>query len=484
MLSLLGALAGVGLAIAGLRALVAVNAGSIPRINELSIDLPVLLFTLGVALLTGLVFGFAPLMHFSAGGLNDSLKEAGTRSTSSALRARARGMLVVAEVALAVVLVIGAGLLLRSFWNLLRVDAGFDRARMVTFGLVLPNPTYPEPTRRVAFFRDVIDRMKQVPGVLGAAVMSGLPPRRQVNANDTDFEDVMSTPGGIIENVDYWQFVSTGYIQTMRIPIMAGRDFRDGDIGAPPVVLVNESLVRKFFPDRDPIGRRLRPGFNERFPWFTIVGIVKDVKQGGVESATGTEIYFLMDQYPSAMQNAPGNMNIVVRTSLPVESVASAARQIVSDMDRSLPLVKLRAMEDVFSESVAKPRFLTMLLGSFAGLALLLAAIGTYGILSYLIAERRQEIGIRMALGASRSDVFALVLRYGLTLAGVGVALGIGASLLLTRVMRSMLFDVRPTDPGTIATVAIAIITVAICACLLPARRATRVDPMQVLRQE
>jgi putative ABC transport system permease protein len=485
ILALIAAAAGVGLAYAGLKALVTANPDGIPMAGSISIDTSVLLFTLGIAILTGFIFGLAPLMLAKGLNLNSTLKEAGTRGGSSgAGRKRVRNLLVIAEVALAVVLVIGAGLLIRSFSNLMRVDAGFDRSRMVTFGVVLPATRYQVP-QRVAFFSRLTERLRQLPGVQGVALMTGLPPLRAVNANDTDFEHITGdTPDAPAENVDYWQTVSRDYVETMGIPVVRGRAFTPQDVGGNPVLLINETLAKKFFKDMDPIGRRIRPGFGANRPWATIVGVLKDVKQKGVGEETGTELYMLYDQTPVVLGNATGSMNVVIRTANDPDSLAPTIRQIVRDADATLPLVRYRTMEEVFAVAVARPRFLTTLLAIFAGLALVLAAIGTYGILSYAVTERRQEIGIRMALGASRGSVLGMILRHGVVLAGVGLILGLGASALLTRFLQAQLFNVRPIDPVTMAAVSLFISIVAVVACLVPAHRATRVDPMIVLRQD
>ncbi|MEX2271105.1 MAG: ABC transporter permease [Vicinamibacterales bacterium] len=487
ILALVAAVAGVGLAYLGLDLIVATNSEGIPFANSIRIDGSVLLFTLGVAVLTGFIFGLAPLMLARGLNLNNSLKEAGTRGSSAgAGRKRLRNLLVVAEVALAVVLVIGAGLLIRSFANLMRVDAGFDRSRMVTFGLVLPTSRY-QPPQRVAFFSRLTGQLRQLPGVRAVSLMSGLPPLRAVNANDTDFEHITGNEAGDdtpSENVDYWQYVSHEYVETMGIPVVKGRDFEPQDIGGNPVLLINETLASTFYEGIDPIGRRIKPGFADNSPWATIVGVLKDVKQGGISDETGTELYMLYDQTPHLLGGATGSMNIVVRTETDPAALAPDIRRIVREADATLPLVRYRSMDEVFAAAVARPRFLTTLLGIFAGLALLLAAIGTYGILSYAVTERRQEIGIRMALGASRKSVLAMVLRHGLVLAGVGLILGLGASVLLTRVLQAQLFNVQPIDPVTMAAVSVFISIVAMLACLIPARRATTVDPMIVLRQE
>jgi ABC-type antimicrobial peptide transport system permease subunit len=250
-------------------------------------------------------------------------------------------------------------------------------------------------------------------------------------------------------------------------------------------VLVNETLAKTYYPSQSPIGRRLRPGFGDQIPWFTIVGVVRDVKQGGVDKKTGTEIYFLADQAPQLPNfGAPRNMNVVLRSSVPLESLAGDIRRVVNGLDATLPLVKLRTMDEVFAETIARPRFLAQLLGIFAGLALALAAIGTYGILSYAVSERRKEIGIHIAMGASQGRVLGMILGQGMQLAAVGLVVGVGASILLTRLLRTQLFNVRPSDPATVMGVVVFIAAVALLACYIPASRATRVDPMVVLRDE
>jgi predicted permease len=316
--------------------------------------------------------------------------------------------------------------------------------------------------------------------------MNGLPPLRNVNANDTDFEHIPNNrpPGeGPMENVDFYQFVTLGYVETMGIPVLQGRGFEEQDLAGAPAVVVNESLARKFFTDRDPIGGRLRPA-GGNLPWFTVVGVLKDVKQGGVAEAAGTEIYLLTEQAAKAGGFVPPNMNFVVRSTMPLSALANEYRRAVQELDPTLPLIRMRSMDAVIGDAIARPRFLTVLLGIFAGLALVLAAVGTYGILAYLVTERKQEIGIRMALGADRGNVLRLVLGRGLLLSGIGLVIGLAASLGLTRVIATLLFNVTPTDPFTLASVAGVIAIVAAAACLIPAWRATRVDPLVVLKSE
>ena len=485
LLSVVGGGLGVALAVAGLRALLAFYPESLPRSADVGLDPTALVFTLGVSLLTGLVFGLAPLAHTRAGALATALKEGGGRGATGGGRHGVRRGLVVAEVALAVVLVVGAGLMVRTIVNLSRVDAGFNRSRLTTFSLDLPNANYGQSTDRARFYHRLVAQLRSLPGVQGATTMSGLPPQRRVDANDTDLENYTSPKEGPFENVDYYQTVGTGYFETMGIPILDGRGFADTDEGGTPVAVVNETFVRTFFPDRSPLGQRLRVGFSDRNPWLTIVGVAKDVKQGGVDQKTGTELYFFG---PQAIANtqlfAPLQMHLVLRSDRPPAALASEVATLVRAADASLPVAGLRSMDEVFGDSIRRPRLLAQLLGMFAALALLLAAIGTYGVLAYMVTERRREIGIRMALGAHQGTVVADVMRQGLSLAGVGIAVGLLAALALGRLVASLLFGVGAADPFTLVAVMGTIAAVAALASGLPAWRASRVDPTIALRSE
>jgi putative ABC transport system permease protein len=488
VLSLVGGVLGLVLARVGVAALVAAYPDSLPRTSEVAVDPRVLLFTLAISIATGIVFGLAPLLHTRVSGLAAALKEGGARGATGAARHHVRRGLVMAEVALAVMLVIGAGLLLRTVYNLATVDSGFDRSRLVTFQVTLPPAAYAQPPARAQMYQRLLTRLRAVPGIQGASAMSGLPPNRPINANDTDVSNYTAPKEGPFENIDYYQSVMEGYFEAMGIPIVAGRSFQPADATAPgPFTIVNETLVQTFWKDLNPIGQQLRPSGPPGIPWFTVIGVAKDVKQGGLDQKTGTEMYFLVEQAsglaPPAAQ-APTTMNVVMRTSLPPAALAQTVEGIVREADRAVPVVRFRDMEAVFAESIRRPRLLAQLLGGFAGLALLLAAIGTYGVLSYMVTERRREIGIRMALGAERGSVLGQVLKQGLLLAGIGVAAGLAGAFGLTRLVTSLLFGVRPTDPLTIAAVVGTITAVAAAASLLPAWRASRVDPNVVLRDE
>ena len=480
LLSFTGAALGLGVAVFGIRALIAAYPDSLPRSADVSLDLGVLAFTLVVGLATGAVFGLAPLLHLAPDATSLALKEGGQRTTAGAGRNRIRRGLVACEIALAVALVIGAGLLLRTVMNLSNVDSGFKRGQIVTFAVSLPASAYAGRAQLDPFYVRLLERLRSMAGVQSVAAMSGLPPLRRVNANDTDIEGYDAPPEGPFENVDYYQTVTTGYVETMGIPVVEGRGFTSAD-EATPAVMINETMARTFYRGQSPIGRRVKPSGPATIPWFTIVGVVKDVKQGGVEKKTGTELYFNLMSRPGVN---PGPMNFVLRTPMTPSALAGSIQRAVSELDPALPIIKLQSMDDVFAEAIGRPRLLAQLLGVFAGLAILLAAIGSYGVLSYMVTERRREIGIRMALGADRGSVLRMVLRQGLTLTAIGVAGGLAVALAMNRVLSSLLFGVRPSDPATMGAVVALIASVALVACYLPARLATRVDPMIVLRED
>ncbi len=491
VLSLVGGSLGLALAWAGMRALIVAYPNGLPRVAEITIDPAVLGFTLLVSVLTGVAFGLAPLLHLHNEASSRLLNERATRGATSA---RMRCTLVAAEVALAVVLVVGAGLMLRTVVNLTNVDAGFDRSRLVTFAVGLPASTYPTFDQRVRLYQRLLDRFAAMPGVQRVSAVSGLPPQRGRNGFGTDIEGYKRPPDTPRESVDYYQSVTVGYVEAMGIPILEGRSFTETDRIGAPVAVVNEAFARKFWKELDPIGRRVRPRFGDRTPWVTVVGVAKDVKQRGVDQATGTELYFLLEQLPHIFPTiaAPrlgdwsnnGSMNIVLRSELPMAMLQPAIAVAVREADASLPIIRLRTMDEVVGSSLRRPRMLMHLFGSFAALALLLASIGTYGVLSYLVTERRREIGIRMALGAKREAVLRSVMGYGLRLTCIGLAAGLAGAVALSRLMETLLFDVRPTDPATLVSVAAVITFVAMIACFVPAYRATRFDPIAALREE
>lgn len=488
MLSLFGGATGLALAWLGVGALMRMYPDSLPRAVDVTVDPAVLTFTLAITLVTGVVFGLAPLLHVRAASLSQALKEGGARGSTGA-RHHVRRALVMAEVALAVVLVVGAGLMLRTVLNLMKVDAGFNRSQLVTFALDLPTPNYPTFDDVSAFYRRMLADLSSVPGVQRAAAMSGLPPQRQVDANDTDIDNYTAPKEGPFENVDYWNFVTADYFEAMGIPLTDGRAFQATDANGGLVAVVNQRLVDTFWKGQNPIGQRLKPCCGDKVPWMTVVGVAKDVKQGGVDQKTGTELYFLIDQLPTIFAGSQGigslgSLNIVLRTTLPVESIRQTIETRVRAADATLPVIRFRAMDEVFAQSLSRPRLLANLLAAFAGLALLLAAVGTYGVLSYMVTERRREIGVRIALGAQQSHVLGLVMGQGLALTSMGLLAGLAGAFALTQLMASLLFGVEPSDPATLVGVILCITIVAALACYVPAYRASRVDPIVVLREE
>jgi predicted permease len=436
-----------------------------------------------VALGTSIAFGLAQMIHLSGSSLVSTLREAGQRSATAGRRFLRR-FLVASEVALAVVLVTGAGLMVRTVWNLTRVDPGFDRAGLVTFALDLPQATYEDAGQVYAFYARLLEDLRALPGVRGAAIANGLPPLRDVSANDTDIEDYQADEDGPFENVDYWQSASTGYLETMGIPVLEGRSLQTTDEGGDFVVLVNETMAKTFWPGTSPIGRRLKPGFGDKLPWLTVVGVVKDVKQKGVDKETGTELYFHTEHIGRALRFADRTMNVVLRADSSAAELAGSIQRVVAAKDPSLPIIDLRDMDEVFAQAIGRPRLLAQLLLGFAVLALVMAAIGTYGVLAYVVAERRREIGIRMALGAAQGSVLSMVLRQGLSLTLVGLVVGLAGALAVNRLAAALFFGVEAADPLTYAAVALFICLVGAVACYAPARRATRVDPVVVLRQD
>lgn len=481
----LAAVAGAGLAQVGLSLLLASYPDVLPRVGEVELDASVLAFTAGMTLVVALVFGLVPFSHLAKDRIGQALRFASHRVTAGTARARVRTALIVAEVTLAVLLVTGAGLLLRSFINLNRVDVGFDRSGVSSFALQLPPARY-DATARARFYEALTERIAALPGVRRVATMTGLPTQRDLNANDTDFAIIPNDRGSDddlpMENVDYYQTVSLGYVDTLGVRVVSGRDFEPADVGGAPAVLVNETLVRKFFEGRDPIGQQVRAGFDDGAPWYSIVGVLEDIKHDGVATNAGTEIYFLADQQLRLNGFAPEGQLVAVRADLPLAALAPQFRRTVAELDRSLPVAAMQTMDEAIGASMARPRFLLLLLGLMAGLALTLAAVGIYGILAFLVAERQQEIGVRMALGATRRDVVRLVLKRGLGATLAGIVCGLAAAVGLTHLLTTLLFGITPNDPLTLVAVSGVIIVVAAGACVVPAWRASRVEPTTALR--
>jgi predicted permease len=494
LLSVAGGAIGLWVARIGLRSLVVAHPTSLPRTSELTIDLPVLLFALVVSVATGVLLGMAPALQNRLADLMHALKE-GHRAVGAAGRHRTRRALVTSEVALAVVLAIGAGLLVRTVDNLTRVDAGFDRSRMVTFSLTVP-PSETEPPERALALQRLLGTLRQVPGVEAATAMSDPPFNRLAQRYNTGVENGTSADGSPVAIVDYYQFVMSDYFKTLQIPIVAGRGFEAIDTASKGrVVIVNETLANRLWKGRDPIGQRLRPNLSSSIgtsvnPWHTVIGVARDVKEAGVDRDAGAEVYLFVDQPGPPIDGterwvttAPLTMHIVLRTNLPASALAQTLERAVRAVNPPVPIAGLRAMDAVFEESIGRPRLVAQLLGAFAGLALLLAVLGTYGVLSFMVAQRRREIGIRVAIGATRGSIVALVTKQGLVMVSIGLAAGLAGALGLSRLLASLLFGVEPTDPSTLAAVTSTIAMVATLACGLPAWRASRLDPNVVLRE-
>jgi predicted permease len=390
---------------------------------------------------------------------------------------------VIAEVALAVVLVAGAGLLARSVLNLTNVEVGFNESRLVVFSTTLPQARYPQPAARAGVYQSLVERIRNVPGITSASAMSGLPPERALQTMATDFDGYVAGPGDPPEFADYEQYVLDNYFETMGIPILQGRGFEPSDATSPDqVVIVNRTLAETFWKGRDPIGQRLRPCcFNQ--PWATVVGVAADVKQGGIDKKAGTELYFLLDQ-SARRGTVVGTMHVVLRTTVPFEEVAPFARDAVREIDPTVPIVRLREMDEVLQESIRRPRLLSQTVSIFAGLALLIAVIGTYGLLSYTVTLRRREIGVRIALGASRAAILVQILRWGLALVLIGTVAGVAAAMGLSRFITSLLFGIAAADATTLAAVVAGVLAAGTLACAIPAWRASRLDPLPLIRED
>jgi len=481
VLVLLASVLGVAFAFLGLKVLLHFAPDSVPRTEEIGVGLPVLAFTIAVSIIAVFLFGLAPLAQVSERNLANWIRGAGQRAIRGGGQTLRKG-LVIAEIALAVILVIGSGLMIRAFWKLQQVNTGFEPAGVVSFSLNLPGAKYKTPDR-LQFATSLQQKLSTIPGVTSASLASGLPPLRRINANDTEIEGYQQTPDSPAQNVDYWNIVGTDYFKTMKIRVLEGRTFepQDDSDSAMKVVVVNQALAKRFWKG-SPLGRRVNPTFSDPKVWFTIVGVVEDTKNAGMDKPAGPELYMQVRQV--ANDFVGGNLNFVVRTSNESAALEGTIRNVVRELDPSLPVYNLRTMSEVVSKSVVQPRFLALLLATFSAIALFLAAIGIYGVMAYSVAQRTQEIGVRMALGARPLHVLRMIFGQSLMMLVIGTAIGLAGALALTRLMRTLLFEVTATDPLTYVSVVGLLTVVALVACYVPARRAAKVDPLIALRYE
>ena len=473
-----GAIAGVLLAWWGMDVLLAIGSSNLPRLDEVKIDKSVLAFTTVISVLSGLLFGLFPAWQASRVKVNDSLKEARGGREGRGWR-RTRSLLVVTEVALSIVLLAGAGLMLNSFLRLRRVSPGFAPQNILTTEIDLPGARY-EDKQINGFYEQLIERLSHVPGVEAVGVGMSLPPNLLSISDTFTIEGVPVTSGVTDPSVPVLG-VSSGYFSALGVQLIAGRNFADTDrLDAPPVVIINETFAHRYFPNQNPIGRRMKIGGPERptNQWMQIVGVSGDVKYGGLETAPEPAFYQPYQQIPW------NNSYLVLRARSDPRQLAGAVRNAVWSIDKDLPVANLKTMEELLSESVARPRFRTFAFLVLGLLALVLAVTGIYAVMSYLVTQRTREFGIRVALGAQRSSVLRLVIRQGMSLALMGVVIGLIAAWGLMRLMTSLLYGIESRDPLTFASITILLLGVALVACWVPARRATKVDPLKALRYE
>jgi putative ABC transport system permease protein len=479
LLALFGAGLGLLLALAGIQVLKTLIPVTIAQVETITIDGRVLIFTAFVALVTGIAFGLVPAIQGSHFNLNDTLKE-GHDSGGGKKGNRVRGLLVIGEVAVSFVLLIGAGLLINSFLHLRNLDPGFRSDHLLTMKVNLSEVKYPDRERRAAFFDEVMRRVRELPGVQSAAVAGNLPLTYNGDSMSISVEGVPDPPPGQQPDVIY-RAIGPGYFATMSIPIVRGRDFTDQDKGdSKDVVVISEKTAQQFWPGQDPIGKRLKPGSStSNSPWREVIGIVKDVRQNDFVASPKRQMYLTYRQLKNVAANA-----LVVRTSIEPMSLAAPVRNAIWSVDKDQTVADIDTMDHIVAEAVARQRFSMLLLGLFAALALLLASIGIYGVMSYSVAQRTREIGIRIALGARRTDVLQMTVKQALKLVGIGMMIGLAAAFLLTRVLASLLFGISATDPNTFIGISVVLLAVAIFASYVPALRATKVDPITALRAQ
>ena len=485
LLAMIGGVFGTLLALWGVDLLLSMAPNGLPRINEVTVNGSVLVFTAGVTAVTGVLFGLFPALHAARANVGGMLKEGMRGSSGGVASRRARNTLVMAEMALAVVLLVGAGLLIRSFSKLLAVDPGFRAERVVTFAIAAPDTKYGQYAQRRELVSNLVERMKRVPGAQGAAVVTGLPLSNIMMRTSAHIVGTPPERPGERKSTDV-AMATPGYFTTMGIPLVAGRDFTDRDgSGAPVVSIVNQEFVKRYFPNENPIGKRIELGWDQDTASTggnmtlggEIVGVVANVKRRGLSQEVFPETY------ASYMQPTFSNFSVVVRSTADPSTVMAAIRAQIRELDRDLPLSDLRQLKELVAASVSRPRFYTTILGVFASIALILAAVGIYGVISYAVSLRTRELGIRIALGATGRQVSGLVLQQGVGLAIAGVAVGGAGAYWLTRLLSKLLFGVSATDPLTFVGVAALLTAIAAIASFVPARRAAKVDPLLAMRE-
>jgi putative ABC transport system permease protein len=483
VLAVVGAILGLALAAGGLRVLMAVDPTSLPPLAPVGLDATIVIFTLVLAVVTTLVFGLAPALRTLHVNLVESLREGGQQATLGGGRQRLRGALVAAEVALAVVLVIGAGLMIRSLGELGRIDLGFNPDRVLTMRLSLPAARYETPEKVVGFYRQLLERVRGLSGIEHAGVVRVLPLATSIGDWGLDVDGYIEPPGQNAKGD--WQIVSDDAFEAMGTRLMRGRWFTQADTTDTQLVaVINETMAKTYWAEGNAVGGRIKVG-NPTNPWVSVVGIVADERHNGVTGIVKEKFYIPHSQWHVATGgNLVRNAFLVVKTTGDPAAAVAPVRSEIRGIDANLPVASIRPMTDVVTTALATPRLTGFLLGTFAAIALALAAVGIYGVLAYMVSRRTHEIGIRLAVGADRRQVLQMILRQGMTLAGVGILVGLVTALGLTRLMQSLLYQVRPSDPLTYVAVSGAIVLVTLAASSLPALRATRVSPVTALRME
>jgi putative ABC transport system permease protein len=481
LLSIAGAAAGLAVAWAGLQIVVTLRPANLPRLDETTLDGTVLFFTAVLAIVTGILFGLLPALQLSRPDVTNALKDGGRTGTAGRSRQLARRSLVVLQLASSVVLALAAGLLIRSLIELNRIDLGFNPANVLTAQLQVPATAYPQQPDVVGFYRQAIERIAQIPGVRAAGAVRVLPLARSIGDWSIKIEGRPYVPEEN-PNGDF-QAVTPGYFQAMGLKLVRGRFLTDADReGTMPAAVINDTMAARYWPNEDAVGRQFMMGTDDK-PWLTIVGIVGTVRHNAVVEEPRNEMYIAHAQLPAHIGSTPRGMTLVVKTDANPLALTGQVRDAVRSIDRNLPVSDIKTMEQVTATALSQPRFVTFLLALFAGTALTLAAIGIYGTISLLVAERTQEMGIRLALGANRPAILKLVLGQGMVLTAIGLAIGVAGATILMRTLSGLIYGVGTLDPLTFVAVPTLLCLVALLACFLPARRAASVDPITTLRQ-